>query len=1470
MSAEFRVRLDLRGSGDLQPVHDQKHQAQGLEEVVPQPSKPKATISARALVPPSSSNIMLWREPKVTRLSAQARRFGSSASTYSQQIHDKRYRMTPIITHETTSTSLQSIPLKIKKLQEAIKTQKGEKLLASLTELENLEMTALLIAEVQELPLSNARQSKLQNNLITAAQSGDIKRLTEGYEQLNCWKRYTQLKTKREQVQELFDQLYPKIFRVEEIRTRKTLEKDAFYLARNQLNKEAKGHLAKVLADDDERAEPQDFTKLLQEIAELEKLYENSALKEFLQAYEKSQAQLRAENPALNWEDAMEDATVQLAQYGAELEAIEQDLEFIYALPEPETLDHETSEKLTKISTQAKSYQQYLLNRKTNWTQIENALELQLQDAEAETLQIARDSGNLPTQEEAQALEEGEIDAYDPALPTIAEDEVLAQSLEVIEARKRLVWFRQTLEDLSQIDWNDTTSLAQNLEDLVGAVDVLAEYEKAWFDEEIEKALTKLNRTTKGEDIYVSQLYERWDNLKDSIETNPKDYQILLKLIKLREELTHLDKLELNSLYIFNLYNDYGSFLKQDFPSEENMGRVVVQIQILKGFGSAQKLNPKHPKVLELKAELQEIAFFLHPDRQSLGRLLQLSQEAALATNVEAKLKVWDEKEEAALLVDAAVNYVSDTLIENTLGASVAGAFLTKSNEVPRDKNMGALEIRNIRDQYSRVEVLLSQGRFTEAQGLFSHLESNPSVRGWFQDAQNAEVFRDCMITAGVVVLSGGLAAAASAYVGAGAAAINSGARGFQAIRITLQTASNAKRLQAATEGSLLVRGIMLGAKAGTFVPVNRYLNHSLHDKAFFDPKKEAVDNWLELGKEVGISAGMFAMMGWAMRTYQVFQARRLFPIARAQFKAAVGEEVFEAMDKFAQEAGIQTELENLMRRGWSGLNYQLGSLGTELASFGAWDPVGMNLEANWQSLRAGKGFTLMDPTEILFSWEAWKERFVFVVALRASGALMHPLPKAPQDPIRQAQYTRIKQAEAKLARRQTKNPQSMDAETLHQLENILRARQDYLKESSKDHPASESMVMATAEALGAIEVLKNEFETLGEIFGKENKFGVQQIKGHTYQQYEPAEKEALLDCLTKHSPGESWSYYPENGLIEIKVKDPVTQKIKTVRLFPNQGQKSASPENTIQAPPPGQNIVSLAQEAWNAGVETFVNLELPFMGRSALNPRNVWRWLPLSLNMMAGTPEVRQEMEAQEAPLEGRAEAEPQAIPLPSTPRPDLQLDLFQEAADMPSYLQILDTGKRQIPKNVGSQQDFTTFGKNPPKADRVYDQELSFMVKTILKNNPDMSPNEAWKIFGEIITTFENNPTPTKVSLGTKMYKLVPKGVPPSQYTPFWLNSETLENLKSHPERIGNRLGLPAISFPSGEFEIYEITAQHSTTVYEGQIAPIGERGFLRFATEDQVAIVDRNNNWSQPKLIGNLYDTKYHDKGFARAMP
>lgn len=1066
--------------------------------------------------------------------------------------------------------SLEDLNKEIARLQSLKETQQGEELKLTLEKLAQLELVMELFSQMEQMPLSEDRRDFLKDKLIEAINREDPAEFAKALELVTLWGQYAEVAAKREGVQGFLAEAYPQEYREDEVRQVKTLEKDAFTLARRALSEADQDHLAAVLADEGELAEPKTYGKLLSQIDHLEGLYQSEALGNFFAKHKEIEDQLIAEDPSLGWEHVMSATAERLPRYAAELKSIEEDIQLLEGV-------FETSgeEEISEISERAKGYQEFLLSRKASWDYLETKLAEQVSDTEQalwdsyyEEIHASDDEINLGdgVDEHSDPVDHQALIQADPAL---------------VAARQNLALFRssrETLEELKELDWSNSENLSFHLETLAAVVDTLADIEGVWYEQQVEQELTNLESDVARGDASLAQLHQRWEGLLAHSESSSKDYKTFLNLLNLQKDLCLIESLGTDSSRAMLLHKEFGNLLAQAEPSEQAMALFAARLQIHKSFAGAKALNPKHPKVIELRKELQAFDALENPSAEDWTRIMRLSQTAALATNVETKLKVWDEKVESAHLTDRIINTTVGFINREERFASSASPIYKIYKSLGGEgfqlsyENHGAESVVEIHEQYSRVQDLLAEGRLEEAQRLFTLLERDPSVRAWFQTAQDAATFNQCTITAAIVVASGGAAGILSSYVGGLGIAASNGARGLQLLGEALTIARNAERLQEGLRASLLLRSAVFGTKVVSFTGINQYLENRLHDKPFFDPKLSWEENLAEFGKDSMINAGMFAALGWAMRAYQRIQMVNLLPEAQVQFQARVGAKALARMSSEEIKAGLRAQLENMTRTGWSGLKYQVGAFGAELGGFGLWDPVGMLVEANYQSIKAGEGFALINTMGTLFSLEDWKHRFTFLVALKAGGALAHPLPKPLADPIAEASYARVLQARTKLATAFESNPDQIISEALGDLRAALQAQIDYL-DTQKSSPANRQVIQESREALQTLEELRQELEMLTKLLEEGNAFGITRAEGKPYAEYHPAKQEALFDQLTKQALSSSWTFYPENGLFEITVKDPndpTGKKTTTLRLMPREATKSEPTGKPKDGPPSG------------------------------------------------------------------------------------------------------------------------------------------------------------------------------------------------------------------------------------------------------------------------------------------------------------
>jgi len=112
-----------------------------------------------------------------------------------------------------------------------------------------------------------------------------------------------------------------------------------------------------------------------------------------------------------------------------------------------------------------------------------------------------------------------------------------------------------------------------------------------------------------------------------------------------------------------------------------------------------------------------------------------------------------------------------------------------------------------------------------------------------------------------------------------------------------------------------------------------------------------------------------------------------------------------------------------------------------------------------------------------------------------------------------------------------------------------------------------------------------------------------------------------------------------------------------------------------------------------------------------------------------------------------------------------------------------------------------------------------------------------------------------PKAVSLaeGEKLYKVVPENSMPGKHSAFFGSEKEITALQGQSyDQIADKLGIPLESQQTARFDIVEVTAQESTTVFESIIAPTTQNGYAQPGGGIQTLITDRNI-FSEPRLTG-----------------
>ena len=117
---------------------------------------------------------------------------------------------------------------------------------------------------------------------------------------------------------------------------------------------------------------------------------------------------------------------------------------------------------------------------------------------------------------------------------------------------------------------------------------------------------------------------------------------------------------------------------------------------------------------------------------------------------------------------------------------------------------------------------------------------------------------------------------------------------------------------------------------------------------------------------------------------------------------------------------------------------------------------------------------------------------------------------------------------------------------------------------------------------------------------------------------------------------------------------------------------------------------------------------------------------------------------------------------------------------------------------------------------------------------------------------------PTSRTAQAGETLYKVMPRGIDPSETTGFWMTASQVDAVsKLSLEQAASRLGLPAdqlrLAKAAGGFDYFAMNLKpgHTATVFEAKIAPTQQRMFNQGGGATQTYVPNRSL-WAEPVKI------------------
>ncbi|GGB22386.1 hypothetical protein [Agarivorans gilvus] len=129
-------------------------------------------------------------------------------------------------------------------------------------------------------------------------------------------------------------------------------------------------------------------------------------------------------------------------------------------------------------------------------------------------------------------------------------------------------------------------------------------------------------------------------------------------------------------------------------------------------------------------------------------------------------------------------------------------------------------------------------------------------------------------------------------------------------------------------------------------------------------------------------------------------------------------------------------------------------------------------------------------------------------------------------------------------------------------------------------------------------------------------------------------------------------------------------------------------------------------------------------------------------------------------------------------------------------------------------------------------------------------LSKAQAIRRADELIRSGSTLPEAVALKKGDKLYKLVPEGEYPGEYSPYFATKSEIKSFEqARYDEITDKIGIPLESQQTNRFEVFEVEAKRDVEVFESIIAPTTQKGYSQPGGGMQTLITDRSE-FSNPK--------------------
>lgn len=132
-------------------------------------------------------------------------------------------------------------------------------------------------------------------------------------------------------------------------------------------------------------------------------------------------------------------------------------------------------------------------------------------------------------------------------------------------------------------------------------------------------------------------------------------------------------------------------------------------------------------------------------------------------------------------------------------------------------------------------------------------------------------------------------------------------------------------------------------------------------------------------------------------------------------------------------------------------------------------------------------------------------------------------------------------------------------------------------------------------------------------------------------------------------------------------------------------------------------------------------------------------------------------------------------------------------------------------------------------------------------------MERAEAISYADGLINSSSTLPKKVKINKGDELYKLVPEGEMPGEYSAYFAKKSDVDALEGQSyDQISDQLGIPLESQQTEKFDIIKVIANEDVDVFEAIIAPTTQNNYHQPGGGTQMLITNRKS-FSNPIKTG-----------------